>query len=41
MYGVYRFSDRMSFSARFRAGSNFPVPGYYEARTLAGRPDRP
>src|SRR5688572_16144992 len=32
MYGVYRFSDRMSFSARFRAGSNFPVPGYFETR---------
>ena len=31
-YGVYRFSDRMSFSTRFRAGSNFPVPGYYESR---------
>jgi len=38
-YGVYRFSDRMSFSARFRAGSNFPAPGYYEARplTIAGQ----
>ncbi len=33
-YGVYRFSDRMSFSARFRAGSNFPAPGYYESRPL-------
>jgi hypothetical protein len=32
MYGVYRFSDRMSFSSRFRAGSNFPTPGYYEFR---------
>ena len=32
VYGVYRFSDRMSFSSRFRAGSNFPVPGYYESR---------
>ncbi len=32
MYGVYRFSDRMSFSTRFRAGSNFPVAGYYESR---------
>jgi hypothetical protein len=31
-YGVYRFSDRMSFSARFRAGSNFPAVGYYESR---------
>lgn len=27
-----RFSDRVSFSARFRAGSNFPVVGYYESR---------
>ena len=37
MYGVYRLSDRNGFSARFRAGSNFPVPGYYEARIpLAG-----
>ena len=44
MYGVYRFSDRMSFSARFRAGSNFPVPGYYRdrgrSRQLAGRSRR-
>jgi len=31
-YGVYRFSDRMSFSLRFRAGSNFPAAGYYESR---------
>jgi hypothetical protein len=29
LYGVYRFSDRMSTSARFRAGSNFPAIGYY------------
>ena len=41
IYGVYRFSDRMSFSSRFRAGSNFPVPGYFESRadklrTVAG-----
>ena len=34
-YGVYRFSDRMSFSSRFRAGSNFPTPGYFESRTAA------
>jgi hypothetical protein len=33
MYGVYRLSDRMSFSSRFRAGSNFPTPGYFESRT--------
>jgi hypothetical protein len=32
VYGVYRFSDRMSFSTRFRFGSNFPAPGYYEER---------
>lgn len=32
VYGVYHFSDRMSFSSRFRAGSNFPAPGYYESR---------
>jgi hypothetical protein len=39
LYGVYRFSDRMSFSTRFRAGSNFPVPGNYESRhsTTAGQ----
>jgi hypothetical protein len=36
MYGVYRFSDRMSFSSRFRAGSNFPTPGYYELRPSTG-----
>ena len=28
VYAVYRFSDRTSFSSRFRAGSNFPVLGY-------------
>jgi hypothetical protein len=33
-YGVYRFSDRMSFSSRFRAGSNFPAPGYFERREV-------
>jgi hypothetical protein len=37
MYAVYRMSDRTSFSARFRAGSNFPAPGYYESRPLAGQ----
>src|SRR5207247_11355513 len=31
-YGLYRFSDRFSISGRFRAGSNFPTPGYWEAR---------
>jgi len=28
-YGNYRFSDRLSASARVRAGSNFPATGYY------------
>ncbi|MGH9310895.1 MAG: TonB-dependent receptor plug domain-containing protein, partial [Vicinamibacterales bacterium] len=28
-YVFYRFSHRFSASAKFRAGSNFPVPGYY------------
>jgi hypothetical protein len=32
-YGSYRFSDRMSFSTRFRAGSNFPATGYWTARS--------
>jgi carboxypeptidase family protein len=31
VYGNYRVSDRMSFSARFRAGSNFPITGYWDA----------
>jgi hypothetical protein len=38
LYGVYRFSDRMSFSTRFRAGSNFPAPGYYESRSTGSGP---
>lgn len=29
VYANYRFSDRLSTSARFRAGSNFPAPGYW------------
>lgn len=29
VYANYRFSDRLSASARFRAGSNFPAPGYW------------
>jgi hypothetical protein len=33
VYGVYRMSDRTSFSTRFRAGSNFPAPGFYERRS--------
>jgi len=31
-YATYRHSDRTSFSARFRAGSNFPAPGYWTVR---------
>jgi hypothetical protein len=31
-YANYRASDRLSFSARFRAGSNFPATGYWTAR---------
>lgn len=33
LYGSYRFSDRMSFSTRLRAGSNFPTTGYWTARS--------
>jgi hypothetical protein len=29
MFGMYRFSDRLSASARFRGGTNFPAPGYF------------
>jgi hypothetical protein len=29
IFGMYRFSDRMSTSMRFRGGSNFPATGYY------------
>ncbi len=32
LFGNYRVNDRLSFSARFRAGSNYPTPGYWEAR---------
>jgi outer membrane receptor for ferrienterochelin and colicin len=28
-YGMYRHSDRLSFVAKLRVGSNFPIPGYY------------
>jgi hypothetical protein len=28
-YGVYRRSERASFVAKLRIGSNFPIPGYY------------
>ena len=30
LYGNYRLTDRLSLSARFRAGSNFPAPGYWQ-----------
>jgi len=29
VYGSYRASDRLSFNARFRAGSNVPLTGYW------------
>ena len=35
LYGIYRVSDRLSLSARFRAGSNFPTAGYWAARRTA------
>jgi outer membrane receptor protein involved in Fe transport len=28
-YAMYRHSDRASFVAKIRIGSNFPIPGYY------------
>jgi hypothetical protein len=28
-YAMYRHSDRASFVAKLRIGSNFPIPGYY------------
>jgi TonB dependent receptor len=28
-YGIYRTSGRLSLSARYRYGSNFPLSGYY------------
>jgi hypothetical protein len=31
-YGQYRVSPVTSFSAKFRFGSNFPIPGYFERR---------
>jgi hypothetical protein len=31
-YANYRATDRLSYSARFRAGSNFPVTGYWTVR---------
>lgn len=32
VYLFYRLSDRVSFSAKLRAGSNVPAPGYYTER---------
>jgi hypothetical protein len=32
-YGIYRTSRRVSFSARYRYGSNFPLDGYYTPLT--------
>jgi len=32
LYGSYRFTSKLSASGRFRYGSNFPAPGYWEAR---------
>jgi CarboxypepD_reg-like domain len=32
LFGTYRFSPRTSVGATFRAGSNFPIPGYFAAR---------
>lgn len=29
-YARYRFSNRLSVAGRFRYGSNFPMPGYFE-----------
>jgi hypothetical protein len=31
-YGMYRHSDRLSFIAKLRYGSNFPIPGYYSTQ---------
>jgi hypothetical protein len=30
-YVFYRFTPRFSASAKYRAGRNFPIPGYYAA----------
>ena len=32
LFGVYRFPTRASLGAVFRAGSSFPIPGYFTAR---------
>jgi hypothetical protein len=33
-YGLYRWSERTALSARWRLGSNFPMPGYYRETDL-------
>jgi hypothetical protein len=35
-YAQYRHSDRVSFVAKLRMGSNFPIPGYYAKRPESG-----
>jgi hypothetical protein len=32
LFGFYRIADRTTLGATFRAGSNFPIPGYFETR---------
>jgi hypothetical protein len=32
LYAQYRLTDRTAFLAKFRGGSNFPIPGYLEER---------
>ena len=32
LFGIYRFSPTTSVGGTFRAGSNFPLPGYFERR---------
>jgi hypothetical protein len=34
-YALYRHSDRASFVAKLRIGSNFPIQGYYASRDEA------
>ena len=34
LFGLYRMSDRTTLGVTFRAGSNFPIPGYFEAVTM-------
>ena len=39
-YASYRHSDRASFVAKLRFGSNFPIPGYY-AKQMASLSSSP